>query len=286
MAKESSRRTNSITNGDVESDEDKDTLCGIGGFHPEWLQRFANTKFFLINFSIVAVLQGAYFTYMIGSMSTLEKRFAFESKVSGFILIADNLSQMVVSPIIGYLGTKWNRSRIIATGELLVALSCIMSAIPYFIYGPATHFLSDSGTFSNVTKYEVCGGKNDYELSCKLKHHSTVIPAVVILWFGSFINGLGYTAFYTVGLPYLDDNVKKKNSPIYLSKSSLLSYRIYYLLFIITHNIYSYPMLGTSATLRLLGPTLGFLLSSICLRWYENPLCKCNIMQVTNMIYY
>jgi len=97
-----------------ESDvNDYDTSCGIGNWRPDWMQVFANPKFFVINFSIVAILQGAYFTYLIGSISTLEKRFAFESKISGFILIADNLSQMVVSPIVGYLGSKYNRSHLI-----------------------------------------------------------------------------------------------------------------------------------------------------------------------------
>ncbi|OTF76755.1 hypothetical protein BLA29_014285, partial [Euroglyphus maynei] len=74
---------------------------------------------------------------------------------------------------------------------------------------------------------------------------STVIAAVVILWIACLLNGIGYTAFYTIGLPYVDDNIKKKNSPIYLS---------------------------TISTIRLLGPTLGFTLSSISLQFYENPL--------------
>lgn len=73
-----------------------DTLCGIGSWKPAWLQPFGTAKFFVINFCIMAVLQGALFTYMVGIMSTLEKRFAFETKISGFILIADNISQMFI----------------------------------------------------------------------------------------------------------------------------------------------------------------------------------------------
>jgi hypothetical protein len=44
---------------------------------------------------LVAIFQGATFTYLIGSLSTLEKRYSFESKISGFILIADNVSQVI-----------------------------------------------------------------------------------------------------------------------------------------------------------------------------------------------
>ena len=71
--------------------------CGLGSWRPQWIQFFASPLFFLINFSIVGIIQAMTGTYFIGSMSTLEKRFAFDSKISGFILIADNFSQMLVS---------------------------------------------------------------------------------------------------------------------------------------------------------------------------------------------
>lgn len=198
----------------------QEVTCGIGGFKPQWMQPFASTNFFVINFSILAILQGALFTYMVGIISTLEKRYAFETKISGFILIADNLSQMFISPIVGYLGSKYNRSRLIALGELVVAVSCFMSAIPYFLYGTATHL--GSQVFNNstsMTNYDLCVPKDSdvCDVQSGSGGHSTVILAVVILWVACFANGLGYTAFYTIGLPYVDDNIKKKNSPIYLS---------------------------------------------------------------------
>ena len=210
-----------VYNDTTEEPIDESTSCGIGNWRPKWMQVFASPKFFVINFSVVAILQGAYFTYLIGSISTLEKRFAFESKMSGFILIADNLSQMVISPIVGYLGSKYNRSVLIAIGELIVALSCIISSLPYFIYGPGLHLLSNTNVVSNFTQYEVCSSNSSSSTplspECKTDDHSTVYLAVALLWFASFANGMGYTAFYTIGLPYIDDNVQKKNSPIYIS---------------------------------------------------------------------
>ena len=197
-------------------DDDYETKCGLGSWYPEWLQFFATPKMFLINLSIVGILHSAYFTYLIGSVSTLEKRYAFESKISGFILIADNLSQMIVSPIVGYMGSKWNRSRLIGIGQVIVAFSSMLTAAPYFIYGPGTHLLSETKLLTNETKYEMCS-RNNLEENCD-ETKSTVFLAVVIIWIGSCLNGLGYAAFYSIGLPYIDDNVKKKNSPLYISK--------------------------------------------------------------------
>lgn len=116
------------TKSNEDNTDDSDLSCGIGRWRPRWLQRFASPKVFLINFSLVAIFQGASFTYLIGSMTTLEKRYGFESKISGLILIADNISQMIINPFIGYLGSKYNRPMIMAIGEMIVALACFISA--------------------------------------------------------------------------------------------------------------------------------------------------------------
>lgn len=203
-----------------EIDFENEIYCGIGSWRPQFMQRFATAKWFLIIFSLLAVLQGALFTYLVGIMSTLEKRFAFEAKVSGLILITDNLSQMVLSPVIGFLGSRYNRSRLIASGELVVALSCFMAAIPYFTDGPGLHLLNKQTV--NGTQYQMCTDHPDdkctaAEIATESKLSLFTFP-VIILLVSNFANGLGYTAFYTIGLPYLDDNIEKKNSPIYLSE--------------------------------------------------------------------
>ncbi|KAG8187154.1 hypothetical protein JTE90_020032 [Oedothorax gibbosus] len=56
--------------------------------------------------------------------------------------------------------------------------------------------------------------------------------------------GFGNLAYYAVGLAYMDDNSKQKNTPMYLA---------------------------VAFALRLLGPLLGFLMSSVFLKFPENP---------------
>ncbi|XP_054156342.1 solute carrier organic anion transporter family member 74D-like [Oppia nitens] len=233
---------------DYDTDDPKLTACGIGSWRPQWLQVFASPLFFMINFAAIGIIQGMTGAYFIGSMSTLEKRFAFDSKISGLILIADNFSQMLVSPIIGYMGTRFNRPRMIASGELVLALSCFITALPYLLYGPGTHLLHDdrllqSKMMRNETRYELCPANHD-DIDCSNGKHSTVWLAVVLLWSGSFLRGLGFTAYFVIGMPYVDDSVSKRNSPIYISLISAL---------------------------RLIGPAGGYLLSSLTLRFYENP---------------
>ncbi len=155
-----------------------------------------------------------------------------------------------MSPIIGYLGNRFNRPRLIAIGELFLALSCFTTALPYYIYGPGTHLLHDDDLLSklmrNQTKYELCPA-NTTNVDCENGKHFTVWPAVILLWSGSFLRGLGFTAYFVIGMPYLDDSVSKRSSPMYIS---------------------------IMTALRLIGPAGGFLLSSLSLRYYENPFCK------------
>lgn len=86
----------------VEEEEDDDevdhlTTCGIGSWRPKWMQVFASPFFFMLNLGLVGVIQGMTGTIFFSSISTLEKRFGFDSKISGIILIADNFADMIVS---------------------------------------------------------------------------------------------------------------------------------------------------------------------------------------------
>ncbi|KAG8187162.1 hypothetical protein JTE90_020037 [Oedothorax gibbosus] len=300
---------------DEPAEPDDDTRCGIGPCKPSWLQRFADPKVYLIIYCIVGVIEGAHFTYFVGVLTTLEKRFAFESKISGIILIADNISGACLSLIIGYFGGKWHKPRLIAFGMVMVAVSSFLCTIPYFMYGPALHLLTretfelgnnnkkeycdgivpeencerpgSSATLNNMSdlKYSLLDYGSDVEPShARMRHSGSEVrlhilfkpkeslednagdyclpsksipkceiddklpesshPAVLMLFIANFLNGFGYVAFYIIGATYLDDNVKKKNSPLYF---------------------------GAMAALRIFGPTLGFLLSSFCLKYYEDP---------------
>ncbi|KAJ6218400.1 hypothetical protein RDWZM_009557 [Blomia tropicalis] len=215
---------------DPEIDDPTLTSCGMGSWRPKWLQVFANPVVFLINMSLVGTIQGMTGPLFISSISTLEKRYAFDSKISAVILIADNFSQMLISPFIGYLAVRYNRARLIGIAEnLLDDDSPILSRY-----------------LTNRTSYEMCSSDRT-PIDCTDNRGATVWFAVFVLFMGSFFRGIGFTCYFVIGFPYLDDNVSKKSSPIYMS---------------------------VMQAIRLIGPASGFMLSSFCLRMYENPFYK------------
>ncbi|GFS32140.1 solute carrier organic anion transporter family member 4C1 [Nephila pilipes] len=220
----------------VSSNDYRETRCGLGNCQPMCLQRFAQPKFFLLFFCLIGILQGAYFTYFIGILSTLEKRYSFDSWITGVILIADNLSPVIFGLFIGYYGKYVHRPKLVTFGMMITVFSCFLSCLPYMLFG--SEFKSTSN-FSKII--DLC---NQSETSIECGKLSQNLIAIIILFIANFLNGFGSMAYYTIGTPYLDDNVKKKNSPLYL---------------------------GAMFALRIVGPTLGFMMSSFCLKYYENP---------------
>lgn len=72
--------------------------------------------------------------------------------------------------------------------------------------GHFTEFCADTGDV----------GSNDSVLATPPSvSHSVALPVQILLSIGNMVNGIGGTAFFIAGVTYTDDNVKKKNSPIY-----------------------------------------------------------------------
>ncbi|KAF8796519.1 Solute carrier organic anion transporter like protein [Argiope bruennichi] len=169
---------------------------------------------------VVGFLEAHIFSYFVGVLTTLEKRYAFESKTSGIILIADSISATLLSLLVGFYGGKAHKPRMIAIGMMLVSVSCFLTTVPYFIYGPALHFLERETLGTDQKRKEFCDSDMKEE-SCDSLNSSPTTPVVCILFLANLICGFGYTAYYTIGAPYLDDNVRKKNSPMYFSRYSI-----------------------------------------------------------------
>ena len=82
------------------SDEhDEDTQCGFAFCRPACMQRFANKTYFMVVFSLLAVVQSMGWSYMTGTITTIQKRFKISSQTTGefflphIIILFDFLSE-------------------------------------------------------------------------------------------------------------------------------------------------------------------------------------------------
>lgn len=112
-----------------------DHACGASFWHPQCLQRFATKRTFIVVYGLLGTVQAMSFIYFVVSLTTLEKRFQIPSSTTGIVLTGNEISQILLSLILSYVGGHRNRPRWIAWGVMCCALSCFILASPHFIYG-------------------------------------------------------------------------------------------------------------------------------------------------------
>ncbi|CAN7975460.1 unnamed protein product, partial [Ixodes persulcatus] len=199
--------------------------CGIGRLQIPCLQRLATPKWFLLVFCVLGVLQGAYRTYFIGIQSTLERRFAIPSKATGLILTAENISP-VLAVIAGYYssGERFNQPLWLACGMVTVVISCGLCVLPHFLFGPGVHLarqrFGPHGPMDGPW-YEFCNRVADSE-DCLSNVNLEGDFTIFIMFVANLLHGFGSATFYVVGMSYMDDNVKKKDSPMYFGEFRML----------------------------------------------------------------
>lgn len=229
------------------AENDSDYLCGVGNYRPDWLQRFATSRYYALVFGLLGIFQGAYRTYLVGTLSTVERRFSLSSRASGIIMIADDLSPIVANLVMMVCLRRTSKPNWVAGGMLFSLLGTMASLLPYVVYGPGKHLLGDFQTVGGVATQttQFCGTSDDEAAaaSCKAtKEDAASLGPLLFFFMGNFLNGLGGSAYYAIGTTYMDDNVKKKNSALYF---------------------------GSLYVFRLLGPVLGFTLASLSLSYPE-----------------
>jgi organic anion transporter 5A len=113
------------------------TQCGISGFnwYPNFLQRFATARSFVAVYGLLGVFQAMGYVYFLVTLQTIEKRFKIPSQTTGIILSGNEISEILLSVVLAYVGGKSNRPRFISIGVVFCAFSCFILASPHFIYG-------------------------------------------------------------------------------------------------------------------------------------------------------
>lgn len=232
----------------------RDFQCGVGSWRPKWLQSFASPSSLFFFLNVLGMCQGAYKSYTMGTMSTLERRFGFSTKSMAVILVAESISPILFDIPLGYAAAWISRPKLLSLGMMVVGCSSLIVALPYAIYGPASSFLEDPGAQSRrpFASLEFCNsasGDVPTEPECAGQATASYLP-FVILFVASFLNGFGQSVLQVAGSSYMDDSIKKKSSPLFF---------------------------GASYSFRSIGPALGFLAASVSLSLYEDPFVRPDI---------
>ncbi|KAJ7337829.1 hypothetical protein OS493_007987 [Desmophyllum pertusum] len=134
----------------------------------------------------------------------------------GMLTSSYDIAAMILTPLISYIGGSRKKPAFCAWGLFTMGVGFFIFMLPHFVSPPyqagiitnATLSVRDSGLCAaNRTGF---GGKGD----CKgeAAGGNTLYYALFIL--GMVVAGAGCTPMYALGIPYMDENVKAKVSPM------------------------------------------------------------------------
>lgn len=124
-----------------------------------------------------------------------------------------------------------------AVGLYTVVLYCLLTALPHFLYGAGSDALSLTVEYrtsvnANLTldvlererRKTLCHERNVTKQECEME--STNYTPQVILFVAQLISGIGGSLYYTLGVSYMDDNIKKSKTPALISKYNAQRHRL------------------------------------------------------------
>nr|XP_060627962.1 solute carrier organic anion transporter family member 4A1 [Anolis sagrei ordinatus] len=213
------------------SSEGEALVCGWGGFTPNCLQFFNKPKGVLFFLCVASFLQGMTVNGFINTVITsIERRFDLQSYESGLIASSYDIAACVCLTFVSYFGGNGHKPRWLGWGVLIMGIGSIVFALPQFTTSQyEVHFSEDLGMCSS-----------NQSVGCS-ESVSSLSNYRFVFMLGQFLHGIGATPLYTLGVTYLDENVKSNYSPVYIA--------IFY-------------------TAAILGPAAGYLVGGVFLNIY------------------
>ncbi|KAM4609729.1 solute carrier organic anion transporter family member 4A1 [Polymixia lowei] len=186
---------------------DTDELCGWGALTPKAIQAFNTPRWVLFFLCVASFLQGMIINGFINTVVTsIERRFDLRSYEAGLIASSYDIAACVCLAFVSYFGGTGHKPRWLGWGVLIMALGSLVFALPHFTTPPYQVSLPEHTGICSANRTSPChdkegGGLSNYRF---------------VFMLGQFLHGVGATPLYTLGVTYLDENVKSNYAPVYI----------------------------------------------------------------------
>ncbi|XP_071564364.1 solute carrier organic anion transporter family member 4A1 isoform X2 [Temnothorax nylanderi] len=230
-----------------ETDRTADNLkCGWFWFRPIYLQKFRTAKWALFWLCWAGAMQGMVVNGFVNVViTTIERRFGLKSSETGLIAGGYDIASFLLLIPVSYLGgrAKASKPRYIGIGILVLGIGSLLFASPHYLAGPYRGGQQTENTcqsVSNISSHSIsCTDQSTVQ--AELEPYSGVYLTIFLV--AQLLHGAGAAPFYTLGVTYLDENVSKKMSSMYLG--------VYY-------------------TMAIIGPALGYVVGGELLKIYTD----------------
>ncbi|KAF7648717.1 hypothetical protein LDENG_00152860 [Lucifuga dentata] len=186
---------------------DSDQLCGWGGLTPKIIQVFNTPRWVLFFLCVASFLQGIIINGFINTVVTsIERRFDLHSYEAGLIASTYDIAACICLAFVSYFGGTGHKPRWLGWGMLVMALGSLVFALPHFTTPPYRVSLPEHTGMCSTNRTSPCNDKEGGGLSSYR----------FVFMLGQFLHGMGATPLYTLGVTYLDENVKSNYAPVYI----------------------------------------------------------------------
>ncbi|XP_054930402.2 solute carrier organic anion transporter family member 4A1-like [Dermacentor andersoni] len=201
----------------VAARERRETLCGVRGVYPDFLQKYRTPRCALTVLCLVSFTRSFSMTgVMMVVLPTLERRYQLKGYESGMILSSNDVASCLTMLPVAFLATQRNKPLFIGYGIATMGLGNLVVAM--------VHFLSPSYQLSSAGS-DLCP-MTDVGSSCTKS--GSIRNFRYMLMIGQLISGLGATPINTVTIAYLDENLPKRKSSLYIGACIYCAARFLY----------------------------------------------------------
>lgn len=182
--------------------------CGWWALAPACLQPFNTPRGFLLFLCSASFLQGMTVNGFVNTVVTsIERRFDLHSYESGLVASSYDLAACLCLAFVGYFGGRGHKPRWLGWGVLTMGLGSLVFALPHFAAGPYAASGDVGGGACPANRSAACG-----------RGASGLAGYRLVFMLGQFLHGAGATPLYTLGVTFLDENVKATCSPVYIGE--------------------------------------------------------------------
>ena len=210
---------------------------GYGWFQirPRCLQGLLSSRWILVFCCLLVGTQSFIVTGLSGVViSSIEKRYYLRSSQVGSIFSCYDIGNTIVTLIVSYVGHS-HKSKWLGAGSVVLGIGCLVFALPQLLVGRYEPMIAEAGDLCHLN--ETLRNSTNSSDNCRASEWFHMMVFVV----GQLLIGAGASPVYNLGSAYLDENVTRRNSGVYLA--------IYY-------------------AVATLGPGIGFLLGGYFLSIY------------------
>ncbi|XP_074538548.1 solute carrier organic anion transporter family member 4A1 [Halichoeres trimaculatus] len=212
---------------------DSEQLCGWGAVTPRAIQVFNNPRWVLMFLCTASFLQGMIINGFINTVITsIERRFDLRSYQAGLVASSYDIAACLCLAFVSYFGGTGHKPRWLGWGVLIMALGSLVFALPHFTSPPYQVSLPERSGLCSANR----------SMPCRDQEGAGLSSYRFVFMLGQFLHGVGATPLYTLGVTYLDENVKSNYAPVYI---------------------------GIFYTAAILGPAAGYLLGGYFLNIYS-----------------